>query len=220
MKRLQAPWLPLECKPPVLSRISASMDLLASESIGIVPWIQFPYKPAIKFALAHAGEYIFIKFYVSEKDVKTVCTQTNDPVYQDSCVEFFIAFPDDTCYYNFEFNSKGVCLAGYGKGRDERQILPAEIINQVQTLGRGPVQGSDENFQWELCLGFPLTVFCHHQLQDISGKTFTGNFYKCGDHLVEPHFLVWNNILAAEPNFHLPEFFGILNFDPSPLQTN
>ena len=36
------------------------------------------------------------------------------------------------------------------------------------------------------------------------------NFYKCGDETLHPHFGCWNPVVAEEPNFHLPEFFGTL----------
>ena len=38
------------------------------------------------------------------------------------------------------------------------------------------------------------------------------NFYKCGDKLQTPHFLSWNPIDLEKPNFHCPEFFGMLRF--------
>jgi len=31
--------------------------------------------------------------------------------------------------------------------------------------------------------------------------------------LDEPHYLAWSNIIAPEPNFHLPQYFGTLYFE-------
>jgi hypothetical protein len=212
MKQLQVPYYSIEDTPAALSQISSFLDSANSESIDIAPWREFKYKPTVRFSIGHSGSSIAVKYYVAEKDVKAIYTKANQPVYRDSCVELFLALEDDNSYYNFEFNSNGVCLAGYGEGRENRTMLPVEVINQIDFLTVAPRKDQDANFYWELCLVLPLTVFCFHQLSDISGKSLRGNFYKCGDDVVEPHFLVWNNITSGEPDFHLPEFFGTLNF--------
>ena len=41
-----------------------------------------------------------------------------------------------------------------------------------------------------------------------SGVSFRANCYKCGDKTVHPHFLAWNAVETAAPDFHRPEFFG------------
>lgn len=218
MKKLQVPYVSTQDTPAALALVSTFLDLNKSESIEITPWKKYNYKPIVRFSIAHSGNSILIKYYVAEKDAKAVYTKVNEPVYRDSCVEFFIAFQDDESYYNFEFNNNGVCLAGYGKGRENRKMLSAEIINQIKCLKMAPQPVQDQNYYWELCLVFPVTVFSYHQLTDISGKSFKGNFYKCGDDLAEPHFLVWNNIISKEPDFHLPEFFGTLTFDSTSIE--
>jgi hypothetical protein len=38
------------------------------------------------------------------------------------------------------------------------------------------------------------------------------NFYKCGDDTSKRHYLSWNPVKTAKPDFHRPEYFGILNF--------
>ena len=37
-----------------------------------------------------------------------------------------------------------------------------------------------------------------------------GNFYKCGDATLLPHYLSWSQIDTEQPDFHRPEFFGEL----------
>ena len=61
-------------------------------------------------------------------------------------------------------------------------------------------------------MAIPLSIFIHHSFSSLSGKEGRVNFYKCGDQLPVPHFVAWNNIQSAEPNFHLPEFFGEIYF--------
>lgn len=35
-----------------------------------------------------------------------------------------------------------------------------------------------------------------------------GNFYKCGDATVQPHYLAWNPVTSETPAFHRPWEFG------------
>lgn len=65
---------------------------------------------------------------------------------------------------------------------------------------------------WELTLMIPLEVFSYHQINSLKGRQSKVNFFKCGDELPEPHFLAWRNIIAASPDFHLPDFFGTMHF--------
>ena len=198
-----------------LSQISRKLDSQNRHAIDVVPWSAWSYKPDVAFSIAHRDQSIFLKYYVTEKETKTAYSQTNDPVYIDSCVEFFVSFNNGAAYYNLEFNSKGVCLAGYGVGREERELLPVELIEQIERLSvNHPVIGNQNN-KWELCLCIPIEVFCYDQLDALTGKTVNANFYKCGDGLAHPHFLAWNPIISNEPNFHMPEYFGELTFAPN-----
>ena len=43
-----------------------------------------------------------------------------------------------------------------------------------------------------------------------SGKSFTANFYKCGDKTEKAHFGMWNKINHDTPSFHQPTQFGKL----------
>lgn len=40
------------------------------------------------------------------------------------------------------------------------------------------------------------------------GLRLRGNFYKCGDATVQPHYLAWNPVTSETPAFHRPEDFG------------
>ena len=217
MKQLQIPYLSLPRKSFGVHEISKLLDLQTAENINVLPWPLYNYQPDASFAIAHDGQTIFLKYYVTEKETKTVYTEINDPVYRDSCVEFFINFDNAPSYYNLEFNSNGVCLAGYGSGRENRKMLTAAVISQIKCFTHsGPSSDTIGNY-WELCLAIPISVFCFDELSDLTGKSFKANFYKCGDDLAEPHFLVWNNIVSKEPDFHVPEYFGELTFGSTPI---
>ena len=216
MKQLQVPYISMQENPADLIQISNLLDSQKPENIEIAPWPQYSYKPEVSFSIGHNGYSIFIKYYVSEKETKAVYTKINEPVYLDSCVEFFIDFNKGPAYYNFEFNSNGVCLAGFGSEREDRKILPEAVVSQIECLTTSHPSSDDKNNYWELCLAIPISVFCYDEVIDLKGRSFKANFYKCGDDLTEPHFLVWNKIISKEPNFHVPEYFGKLTFASTP----
>lgn len=213
MKKLNIPFLSEISGHKSIQKINEAMDKLDMEIVGYTPWSDYSYKPDVKFAIAHSPGFIFLKYYVCEQEKKAVFYQPNDPVYRDSCVEFFICFDDDKNYYNLEFNSMGTCLLGYGPDRENRRLLPEELIRQIETMSYSDQSESANNkCCWQLILSIPYEVFRFRPLGDIRGKTARANFYKCGDDLTVPHFLAWNNISTPRPNFHQPDFFGKLSF--------
>lgn len=177
------------------------------------PWAAYPYRPEVCFSIAYSDNYFFLQYFVNESRLQAAFGQTNDPVYQDSCVEFFISFDDGASYYNFEFNCIGTVLAGYGKSKTERSWLPAAVLDKIGCQALIRKGGSEPNVTWELTIALPFDVFHFHSLASLKGTACRANFYKCGDSLPEPHFLAWSNIESEEPNFHLPEFFGTLRFE-------
>jgi hypothetical protein len=212
MNSIQVVKLALRYNFQDLPQISKALDSQKREAIAIAPWPEYGYKPDVSFAIAHNGHSLFLKYYVTELGTRTVYTEINDPVYKDSCVEFFISFDPGQHYYNFEFNSRGVCLAGFGENRDDRELLSPAIIKRIDCLAISHPSSDDKNNAWQLCLAIPVDAFCYKKPDDLTGKSVRANFYKCGDDLAQPHFLTWSNIISKKPNFHLPQFFGELNF--------
>src|SRR5471030_1769809 len=102
-KSLKIPLLSGVGKGISLHGISALLDK-NKNPIDIAPWPQFAGDLKVSFSMAHSGDHIFIKYDVTENEVLARYKHINDPVYKDSCVEFFIAFDDDKAYYNIEFN--------------------------------------------------------------------------------------------------------------------
>src|SRR5690606_17463426 len=148
-----------------------------------VPWkTTFPYRPSVQFKIAHTAVGILLLFEVQEKHVKAVYRQTNDPVYKDSCVEFFLSF-DGSNYYTLEFNSIGAGLIGYGPAqKGERERLPRETVERVKAYSSVTAEASENgDTEWLLLLHIPLSVFKAQAIRSLAGMRCTGNFYKCGD---------------------------------------
>ena len=105
-------------------------------------------------------------------------------------------------------------MVAYGSDRENRVLLPEDVVKNIKAQ---PMLNSSHRVEkgminWELTLIIPFNVLHYHKLTSLKGKSCYANFYKCGDDLPEPHFLAWNNIRSSSPNFHLPEFFGIMEF--------
>jgi hypothetical protein len=152
---------------------------------------------------------------VEEPQVRAVNTEFNSPVWEDSCVEFFLAFDEDDGYYNFEINAIGTVLGAFGKDRHLRLPLPDSFLERIETapsLGRKPIESLDEQTTWEMQLVIPMETFHFSTLKTLSGVDALANFYKCGDKLKHPHFLSWKPVLTSTPDFHTPRFFGQLSF--------
>ena len=47
------------------------------------------------------------------------------------------------------------------------------------------------------------------------GVKWRTNFYKCADNSSHPHWLTWSKVDYSRPNFHLPHYFGELEFGAS-----
>jgi hypothetical protein len=215
MKHIHISFLKYAHKEFSLPELSELLNGMEIHSINDVPWKEKNMQtPEVRFSIAYDTHHIFLKYYVKENQIRAVYQQPNDPVYKDSCVEFFIAFNDGSGYYNLEFNCKGTCLMGFGPDRKQRTLLPEFLIKQITSLS--VISSKDESdklgINWELTINIPLEVFHFHNIKTLKGEKCLANFYKCGDDLQEPHYLVWNNVETEIPNFHVPEFFGKLSF--------
>ena len=186
-------------------------------SIDNVNWPKaFPYKPKVEFAAAHTGDALLLHYRVEEQSVRAVALQDHEHIWEDACVEFFCMPGQDGVYYNFECNCTGKLLVAAGKGRNERQPAPAEVMQSIDrwaSLGAEPFDTRVEPTKWELTLRVPITAFFLHKLSGFGGLTATGNVYKCGDNLPVPHFISWNPITTENPDFHRPDFFGQMKFE-------
>ncbi|MGN0236381.1 MAG: carbohydrate-binding family 9-like protein [Paludibacteraceae bacterium] len=184
----------------------------ASCEIACANWeAAYPYQPRTTVHLARTDRYLYILFSVAAEQVRALHTRDLEAVYEDSCVEFFLANADNTRYWNFEFNAIGTCNASVRKDKktDVRRLSEAELQSIVRfpSLGTAPIAGTNAPVAWSLIVGIPLALIgCEEDMP----PTLRGNFYKCGDKTARPHYLSWNPIPVPAPNFHLPQYFGEL----------
>lgn len=210
MKTLHIAWLPENIDSGNIGEVSAYLGNSKQYPIQQISWADYPYKPNVTFSINCNDDHIFLKFFVCEETIRAVNFNLNGKVYEDSCVEFFIAFDGDENYYNLEFNCFGICRAGYGKSKQDRVLLAEDMLRKIKYqpfVIPSTADGLNEIY-WELTLIIPIEVFHFSAVGKLKNKNARANFYKCGDLLPRPHFLSWCKITNDTPNFHLPQFFG------------
>ncbi len=185
------------------------------QSINTVNWVEYPYCPGASFSIARSATHLFVSFLVSEKSIRAAVTEDNGPVYQDSCVEFFVQIPGQKCYYNFETSCIGVMHAAKRMSRSDKVQFPADTMSRIirySSLPKEPFEEkfSEEGFKWNVIIGIPFDIIGLDSSQ--LPEKIMGNFYKCGDKLSDPHYISWNRIKISKPDFHRPDYFGEIEF--------
>ncbi len=181
---------------------SAEWEKAEVGAVSVDRWAGFSPVPETTFRLLRGPEGISVLMTTSEKELRAECTEENGMVCTDSCMEFFFK-PDpwDTRYFNFELNPKGVMHLGLGDGRYGRKLI--ETDRKVFSIESRPNEGN-----WLLKYYIPDSFLFEHFKK--LGKVCRGNFYKCGDMTGHKHYGMWNDIEVAAPDFHIPDFFGLL----------
>ena len=187
-----------------IDQLMAAMPMAGK--IDTLNWVeQYPAAPQTNFTLAHTDEILYVRFEV--KGEVPLATKTHDLelVNEDACVEMFIGDKDNTHYWNFEFNPAGVSNASHRKERKVDVVrLNPEQLASIQRYGQQLCAA-----HWTLLVGIPLALI---ELDLSREHARRANFYKCGDKMPMKHYASWNPIEAPAPAFHLPEFFGEIQF--------
>mgnify|MGYP003296938507 FL=1 len=166
---------------------------------------QYPTAPQTTFTLAHTDQMLYVRYEVKGEVPLSTKTSDLELVNEDACVEIFIGDADNTHYWNFEFNPAGVCNASHRKERKVDVVrLNAEQLASIQRYGQQLCAA-----HWTLLIGIPLSLIDLDLTKESSRRA---NLYKCGDKTPMKHYASWNPIEAEAPAFHLPTFFGEIQF--------
>ncbi len=178
------------------------------------------FQPVVKAKLMYDANNIYAIFQVEDRYVRCVTHKTNGPVWEDSCVEFF--FSPDTYsplkYFNLETNCGGTALMFYNLiPRKDYKTLDPEDIHQIEiahTLPKVIDNEITEPLSWTIEYRIPLELLKKYAKvsQPEKGVTWMANFYKIADKTSNTHYLTWSFVDQAEPDFHLPAYFGKLIF--------
>ena len=176
-------------------------------------WPKNDYRPEVIVQAGYTPDALHIRFRTYESDPLIRYHQLNDPVYTDSCVEFFIQPSPETDlrYYNFELNAAGALLLGLGVNRNRVRVTDVDT-RQFAIQPAVNLKDADDRTYWQLTFSIPA-AFLRQEFPEFrleSGRTFRGNFYKCGDETAAPHYGCWSKIEGDREDFHQQEFFGTL----------
>lgn len=170
-----------------------------------INWKEFSHRVDSVVYAGYSEQYLWLHYQVYNDLMRIQCTKDQEPVWQDSCVEFFLE--QDDFYRNFEFNSIGVCLSAYGPDRNSRNSLDQGSLDRIlrfPSISSESLPREGEPSDWSLTIAIPLEIIGLEP-----GGEFRANFYKCGDETAIPHYISWSPIGTLTPDFHQPEFFGV-----------
>ncbi|MGM9618855.1 MAG: carbohydrate-binding family 9-like protein [Oscillospiraceae bacterium] len=168
-----------------------------------------PPAPVSAWAQAcHNGAELLVRMEAVESPIRATLTGPLEQVCNDSCLEFFFApDPGDGRYFNFEFNPLGTLYLGFGAARPHRiRQVPKDAVGLFRPEPFTTESGWGVSFR--IPLAFLRLYFPNFSFQGEAA----GNFYKCGDETVLPHYLSWNPMTAERPDFHRRQDFGTLLF--------
>lgn len=182
------------------------------------------HRPRTQAKLLYGHSAIYGIFRVEDRFVRCVHRRHQDPVYKDSCVEFFVQPLTGGGYFNFEFNCGGTLLASYvtdcqridngfvGFTRlTKADVRDITVFHSQPKIINPEVQ---DPITWVLEFGIPYRLFEKYAgpLEIAAGVRWRGNLYKCADETSHPHWAAWSPVDAL--NFHLPHCFGVMAFAP------
>ena len=197
--------------------IESARDILDDfgvlDTIDTLNWSAiYPYRPITQFNIARSNTSVFIKYSVRGSMLRAIYSNDQDPVHDDSCVEFFCKPVDSETYTNFEFNCIGTCSASTRKSRFEEVVLFSKeellTIKRAPSIGRRAFNEMEGSFEWELTVEIPFKLIGIDPA-NLPNKLL-GNFYKCADGTDSMHFVTWSPVKTEKPDFHCPEYFGEL----------
>ena len=180
------------------------------------------HRPETSVRMLYDAKGLHGIFRVQDCYVRCVRTEYHDPVWKDSCVEFFAQPRQDCGYFNFEFNCGGAFLSSYitnpertPEGFKGFVKVPAGIGQTIRVKSSLPRWVEPEittPVVWTLSFWIPLALFEHYlgPLGTLAGQVWRGNFFKCAEENSHPHWASWSPV--DEFNFHRPDCFGSLKF--------
>lgn len=177
--------------------------------------------PKTQAKLLYDDENLFVFFLVEDRYVRAVADKTHGNVCRDSCVEFFFTPGCDfeKIYFNLETNCGGTMLFRYNdkKNKIEEYIESIDCKDVIfcHSLPKMIVDEIQEPTTWTLSYKLPFNVISKYSemTKPQRGIRWKANFYKCADKTSHPHWLTWALVDNLTPDFHLPEYFGVLEFE-------
>jgi len=187
-----------------------------SNFMGEVP----SFRPVAQAKMMYDDSCIYIIFRVHDRFVRSLVQDYNGPVSGDACVEFFFS-PDTTLpgkYFNLEINAGGTPLMAYHIfNQKESSKFSAAELDRIAIAHSLPAKIDPEITQpvtWTLEYRLPIALMEKYAAvtRPEPGAVWRANFYKTSSKSSNPHWITWAVVQNAKPSFHLPRFFGRIEF--------
>ena len=178
--------------------------------------------PKTQARIAYDDETVYVIFRVEDRYVRATCRNHQEAAFRDSCVEFFFTPGPDVArgYFNLEMNCGGRMLLCFqtAPGRDSVRQFTIDECNAIQVAHSMPGLVEDEITEpttWTVEYRIPLDLLEKYCSVDrpAPGVVWRANLFKCADATSHPHWLTWSPVDFPSPRFHLPQFFGTLEFE-------
>ena len=162
------------------------------------------YRPETYAQLAFVPEKGFAaRLTTYETDPKAVYKNDMDPVYKDSCLEFFARYKKGG-YINCEVNANGAILSAYGESRENR--VPLDKI--AGGFPKVKIKKYKDRWRAEIFVSLDIIKAVYGSCTFRENSVIYGNFYKCGDECEFTHYGSFSPVKTKKPDFHRPEFFA------------
>ena len=157
--------------------------------------------------LSWEGSVLHLRFQVREPQLRRMVSEHNGRVWEDSCVEAFLARKGSDEYINVECSASTKMLVGRGQSRHSRELLPVSVIETIPYRVE-IMENNTKQSRWKAELSLDLvSLGVLEEGETLDTVSLVGNFYCCGDKLAKPHYLCAHEVGTHKPDFHTPAFF-------------
>lgn len=189
-------------------------EIAITNYMGKVP----DFQPVAKAKMMYDDGNLYLIFHVDDRYVRLQTSSFNGKVFEDACVEFFFS-PDSNLplsYFNLEMNAGGKALMEYHHDSKTTR-LTAEDFEKVEIAHSMPEKLDHEITEpvtWTVEYRLPLAMLkkFSNVSQPAKGTVWKANFFKTSSKNSNPHYITWSFVDNKTPQFHLPQYFGTLNF--------
>ncbi len=170
-----------------------------------------PESHASLFGIENDGIHALLWSF--EENIRCECKERDDPVYTDSCLELFLMpVEGDNRYINFEVNPKGVYLSQIGEKREDRKFIKELTGLEPEIFPMRIEENGKKAWGYEIVLSDKFISELYQTDFHICEMKIKGNFYKCADLSVTPHYGACFPVTTAALGFHNPDCFGNIIF--------
>jgi len=175
------------------------------------------FRPSVKAKMMYDDENIYVIFRVQDRYVLSTTKDINGRVWEDSAVEFFFS-PDTSLpenFFNLEVNCGGTPKLGYQSiPRIRPEVSDVRKIEIGHSLPQIVDPEITEPVTWTIECRIPLVMLEKYSniTRPKQSVKWRANFYKIAEKNSNPHYITWSIIDHPEPHFHMPRYFGTIEF--------